>query len=310
MAEEQAALELESTETTSEDVSHETGTETETTQQDQSTETTETTEAPTWFNGIEDEKLQAHAKRFASPQDIVEAHLDLRKQLSKAIVPAGKDATDEQKAAFHKSMGVPEKAEDYKVELPEEVPEELAPDAETLQSYLETAHAAGATPEMVQNSVAWFYNFIAQGSQARARAEKEAIEGALSGLKKEFGGEEEFKRRANQAFRAAQKYGGDEFKEFLETHQADGIRLADHPAFIKPFAKIGARMSEHGIVVGMSPEETQNAQDKMKELTAQIWDANDSGDRIKVDKLSKERAALSERMSGTGPIVGGPGRTT
>ena len=68
------------------------------------TEATETSEAPeeqesveieSWRDLIEDEKLQKHSERFTSIDALVQANLESRQKLSKAVVPPGKDAAEE-----------------------------------------------------------------------------------------------------------------------------------------------------------------------------------------------------------------------
>ena len=66
-------------------------TETETT----APEEQESVEIESWRDLIEDEKLQKHAERFTSVDALVQANLESRQKLSKAIVPPGKDSDEE-----------------------------------------------------------------------------------------------------------------------------------------------------------------------------------------------------------------------
>ena len=95
------------------------------------TETTETeTEAPeeqesieieSWRDLIEDEKLQKHAERFTSVDALVQANLESRQKLSKAIVPPGEGAEAEDVAAYREALGVPKDVDGYEFPLPEGV---------------------------------------------------------------------------------------------------------------------------------------------------------------------------------------------
>ena len=71
----------------------------ETEEEVEETETDETSEAPeeqesveieSWRDLIEDEKLQKHSERFTSIDALVQANLESRQKLSKAVVPPGK----------------------------------------------------------------------------------------------------------------------------------------------------------------------------------------------------------------------------
>lgn len=261
-----------------------------------------------WRASIEDKKLRDHAGRFTSPGDLTKAHLDLRKELSAAIRIPGEDATDEQKAEFREKLGVPKDIAGYQIAAPEGTPEELAPDGETVQSFLQAVHPEGATPGTVNAAVNWFYQYLADGAEAKENAEKKATDEGIAALKKEFGGDEAYKAETAGASRAARAFGGDDFVKFLETTEVGGVKLTNHPAFIKPFAVIGRRMSEDGIHVGLSEEDTASAETKLANLTSQIHDAAAAGKTGEVNRLSKEREALSDKIYGDTPIVGGAGR--
>ena len=81
--------------------------ETEATETPETTETEETVEIESWRDLIEDEKLQKHAERFTSVDALVQANLEARQKLSKAVVPPGKDAAEEDITAYREAVGVP-----------------------------------------------------------------------------------------------------------------------------------------------------------------------------------------------------------
>ena len=262
-----------------------------------------------WRTGIEDKKLREHAGRFTSPAELAQAHLDLRRQLSAAIKPLPKDATDEQRAEYRRALGVPESPEDYQVDTPADLPEELAPDGETVRSFLRTAHQAGATPELVQASLRWFFGTLGEGAKAKATLERAETERGLATLKKEWGGEQAYTRNVGLAQRAAAHFGGEDFRVFIESRIVDGVKLTNHPALIRTFAEIGRLMTEDSVQVGARPESAESAGDRLGELTRRIHDAHDRGDAAQVSDLSRKRAALADRLHGTDPIVGDQGRT-
>ena len=106
MAEEQAVEEaVEETE--------ETETETE------APEEHESVEIESWRDLIEDEKLQKHAERFTSVDALVQANLESRQKLSKAIVPPGEGAEEEDVTAYREALGVPKDVDGYEFALPD-----------------------------------------------------------------------------------------------------------------------------------------------------------------------------------------------
>lgn len=102
------------------------------------------------------------------------------------------------------------------------------------------------------------------------------------------------------------------------------VVIGNHPAAVKAFAKFG-RMLHHGD--GLEPVTVPNrarparqtaqakgaqsmtATERMQTLTEQIHLALGRGDKIAATRLDKERARLTERMTGNEPIVGSQGRT-
>src|SRR5205823_13047398 len=70
-----------------------------------------------WRASITDPEHVEFAKRMASPADAVKSAVDLRKLNSSMIRVPGKDATAEDRAKFHKAIGVPETVEGYTFDI-------------------------------------------------------------------------------------------------------------------------------------------------------------------------------------------------
>ena len=87
--------------------------ETEATETPEVPEEQETVEIESWRDLIEDEKLQKHAERFTSVDALVQANLESRQKLSKAIVPPGKDSDEEDVTAYREALGVPKDVDGY-----------------------------------------------------------------------------------------------------------------------------------------------------------------------------------------------------
>lgn len=89
--------------------------------------------------------------------------------------------------------------------------------------------------------------------------------------------------------------------------------LGDHPALIEAAARIGrrlagdepARASGRGAADGAAGQRQDGALDRqIEELTAQIHDAAQRGDPRQVDRLSRRRDGLAERLWGGQAIIG------
>lgn len=264
--------------------------------------------APEWRAGIEDEKLRDFAGRFTTPVDAVKVAFDLRQKLGKAIMRPGKDATDEERAAFHKALGVPEKPDGYKYKRPEDLGVELTDrDGERETAFLELAHAQGFTPGQAAATLDFLYHDMDEENTGMVKALTAGREKAEAELKKEWG--EEYKANAEYAHRAATAYGGDEFLQFATDTEVDGVQLSNHPAVVKTFAAIGRRMGEHGIPLPMGDGERQTAEEQVKDIRAKKDAAMARGDQKEAQRLDQAERALYAKLDGNQPIVGAAGRT-
>ena len=82
-------------------------------------ETTSQETTDDWRASIEDDSLRKVADRFDSVVSLTQAVSDLRKRESNSIRIPGKDASDEDTAAYLKALGVPETVEGYEFSVPE-----------------------------------------------------------------------------------------------------------------------------------------------------------------------------------------------
>ena len=99
-----------------EEVMEETATEeTPAVKEETATEETEETkeESTNWRELIQDEKLRKHAERFTTPDALVQANVDFRQKVSKAVVLPSKNASEDEVSSFRKAIGVPDSEDGY-----------------------------------------------------------------------------------------------------------------------------------------------------------------------------------------------------
>jgi hypothetical protein len=159
----------------------------------------------------------------------------------------GADAKPEERAAFFKAMGVPEKPEDYGLKAPEKMPEGIEWDPAFAGEFTKVAHAIGLTKEQVAK-LAEFQ--LTQQSQAMQKADTEgaqAFEAEVAKLRQTFG--ENYEKRTIDAKRVAATVGLPD----------------DHPVFwradtVIAMAKMADLISEDRLITGeqatnrLSPE--------------------------------------------------------
>lgn len=197
-------------------------------------------------------KILKRLERFADPGVIFDGLEEASRTLTdqSRIKLPGKEATDEERAAFNKALGVPEKAEDYaklfKLNLPDGVTLDETDQAQ-LKSITEYLHAKGgfaASPE-VMKAAHELYVEMRENTQASVVASaQEAKVAAERALKSEWG--PEFKVNLEYTAQGLRSLAGNNADELASTRLADGTMLGDHPMFVKA-------MMQAGRVAGQDP---------------------------------------------------------
>ncbi len=100
----------------------------------------------------------------------------------------GKDAKPEEIAAYHKALGVPEKAEDYfkDIQLPNGAVIGEA-DKPVVDAFVKAVHPAGATPAVVAAGLAAYYKLEEEKAAAQVEADDDFWRQAERTLKDEWG---------------------------------------------------------------------------------------------------------------------------
>lgn len=246
MAEEQTATETTSTETTGtqsdETKGEETGTtetvETKTNGDATETKTTEPVKeepAVDWRKALS-EKYVKEADRFSSLDELMESRRETRKALDASVQLPTDKSTEEEIAKFRKKAGIPEKAEDYKIEKPEWATDENFAD------YLSKAHATNQTPQQIAVNLEANAAYLAAAEEAEINELKRHREAGTAALKKEMG--KDYEPNMQIAHRAAKHFMGTDSDDLLTMKLEDGGLLGDHPIFIKSWSKIGRATSE------------------------------------------------------------------
>jgi hypothetical protein len=117
----------------------------------------------------------------------------------------GADAKPEERAAFLKALGVPDKPEDYGLKAPEKLPEGAAWDEGFAGEFTKMAHSLGLTKEQTAKLAEWNLTMQAQGYQREMTEGGAAYEAEVATLKKTFGAD--FEKRSLDAKRVAATVG-------------------------------------------------------------------------------------------------------
>lgn len=137
-----------------------------------------------------DEKLEKRLGRYSSVESLAEALIQAQNKIAsgdlKSVLP--KDAKPEEVARWREENGIPAKAEDYDLTMPDGlvIGDEDKP---IVADFTKVAHELNMTPAQVQKSVAWYMALQEEQIDAQAEADEKAKEDGLAVLAETWGSE-------------------------------------------------------------------------------------------------------------------------
>ena len=191
----------------------------------------------TWFDSLPDDVRSNEAAagwKDKAPGDLLKAHLDLEGKLKSALVVPGDNATPEQWAEFDAKMrsfmGVPEKAEGYKLSMPEGVPA----DDPIVGALVQQAHVQGLNNAQLNGILGNMTKAIAEYNEAQKMVNQEAVKG-LWGAK--------YEERINRAILGMEKAGA---SAQLTAEEISDLakQLPYHPHIVRIMDEVGRLYSE------------------------------------------------------------------
>lgn len=250
----------------------------------------------------EDKALLKQLDRLGSPADLFKSYRALQQKISSgelkaAGTPYPEKGTDEEKAAWRKENGVPDKAEDYKIEPPKGFVFGDA-DKPSLESFQKYAHALNWTPAQLNQAVAWY---ASEQEQIIARQQQE--DGAFrqkaeDDLRSEWGNNYRQNINAVQNLLSSAPTGLSD--RLLSARLADGRLLGDDPVALKWLAGLSREVNPVATLspaVG-DPSKTMTA--RKAELEALIKDRRSvyyrGNDAAKLQTEYRDILAAEERM--------------
>lgn len=212
--------------------------ETETEETKEEITETEEPEIPEWRKNLpEGIRENPILDKFNSLEDVAKSYIEAQKFIGRKKIPLPpENATKEDWDVVFKSLGRPEKAEDYKIPEIKDLPEDFEISNEMVENFKEEAHKLGLLPPQVEGLYKWYVdtqkNFIEHYNELR----EEDRANAEANLRKEWG------KAYGQNLGFAQKV----MKQFADEDAVTEIEesLGNNPALIKMFYNIGKTMSE------------------------------------------------------------------
>ncbi len=178
--------------------------------------------------------------------------------------------TDEERQELYTKLGRPETADGYELTKPDGY-DQFYPD-ETMNSFKETGHQLGLTPEQMQGLVDWQKTAIDYQQEQEQMAGDQTGAETEEALRKEFGSA--YDKQLTAAQRALKVYGTPELQEKLANP-----RYGNDPDLIRLLANAGKDITEDSAIgtannsLVMSPMDArQRIQQIQSDYTGAYWD--------------------------------------
>ncbi len=249
----------------------------------------------------DDKTFLATLKRYASPANYAKAGFEAQQKIRSGEFKKqpGKDATPEQLAEWRKEIGVPEKAEDYALDLGGFVPSET--DAPILDNFKQFAHTNNMPPAQLNEITKWYFEQQEQAVAVQIEADKSYRVTAEEELRAEYG--PEFRSNINAAKNFLHQTAGEEMTNLLfGARLADGSLLGNNPNALRWLVQVARdQMPGAGLVPAGIPNVGKGVDDRIKELEVMMTSEADKYYRQGFDqellKLYDAREKMKSRAA-------------
>ena len=284
-----------------EEVMEETATEeTPAVKEETATEETEETkeESTNWRELIQDEKLRKHAERFTTPDALVQANVDFRQKVSKAVVLPSKNASEDEVSSFRKAIGVPDSEDGY--EFPQAAEgEELS--EETLSAQKEWGKLFqdnNVSKTAAKHILTAYEQFKVSEAEERLKADEAFAEETREYLKSQW--KEDYDKNLIIASKAGEQIFGEMYDDVKSLETKDGKFVLDHPAISMAFAKLGREMGEGVLGEALSDDQKDSLKDQVDTARSKRNEAHASGNNKEARKWDQRERELLEKLYPSG----------
>jgi hypothetical protein len=239
----------------------------------------------------DDPKALKALEKYQSPKDVANALRALTQRMSsgelKKALPT--NFTAEELAEYRKANGIPEKPEDYDVNLGEGFVWGEA-DTPVLDSFREHALGANLPNEAVKKVLGWYVQQQQAQAEARAQQDENARVLTIDALRAEWGAE--YAKNSTAMKNYFEGMGPEIYAAIMNARGPDGNYLGNNPAIHKFFAARSMAENPHATLV---PDVGQTqAQTAIAEYQAL---AKESADKTGVYWRGSTAAAKQARMN-------------
>lgn len=195
----------------------------------------------------EHDKLTKLVKRFNTLPDAVKALREAQRKISSGELkaPLAKNAKPEEVAAWRKENGIPEKPEDYKIELPNGA---VLGDADKpiVDGFVKAMHEKNTPPDVVNAAVAWYVQSQEERLQAMAENDKAYRATMEDTLREEWGSD--FRANKEGVETMVGQWPEEVRKALLSARTGEGF-LIEHPGVMRALSDQARQLGFVGATV-------------------------------------------------------------
>lgn len=254
------------------------------------------TQNKTFRDFVTDDKYKKQAERFEDADAVFRSMEDLRKKVSTAVVIPGKDAAEEDVAAYRKQIGVPETMEGYDFPEVQDGVELTEDQINSQKEWAKLFHDNNVPKELADSLIAKYNADIQAGIESINKADEANAIQQEKVLRERWGSDyDENKNIATRAFNELVSKSGVDSDVLMQMETKDGKLLMDNATMIQLFAGLGRDMRESGLTP-MSGSDRESAEEQLTSIRKQISEAQASMDTKRANQLYQKEQELLERM--------------
>lgn len=243
----------------------------------------------------DDSKMLERLNRFTDPSGVLKWATEAEKKINAGLLKRGlpEGASDDEKAAYRKEIGIPEKAEEYPLEPPKEVTITEA-DKPILDGFKKLAHELAVDPKTAQGIANWFLANRENELQDLSERADQSLQDRIVELRTEWGGD--YSKNVTLANNFIAEVAGEKGPEIAGLMLADGTKLGSHPAFVRFAAQAARSYSSDTLHDGGEGSAGASVESRINDLKKLMGDSNsDYWKGPKRDELQNEYRNLIAR---------------
>ena len=226
----------------------------------------------------DDEKMLKRLERYASPKAMIDGAIAAQNKISSGELKVAlqPDATDEERTQWREENGIPSKAEDYEVNLPNDlvIGDEDRP---MVDSFLESALNSDLHPDQVNKTLAWYYDHQDKMIDQQLDMDADLKQQGEDQLRVEWG--TDYRRNLQIATNFLDSAPEGMKEQIMGSRLADGSTFGDNPAALNWLVDMSRQINPIATVVPGSgtnavqaiETELASLKDMMGDRTSEYW---------------------------------------